>query len=96
MPMTMRKACATILVGAAVFVLTRARTVADEPVGLPGQTVSSPIALSPDDGFVWVVNPENNSVSLIEVAGDVNTVASLWWPWLAAQAFHRSRSRKLP
>src|ERR1041385_4786912 len=35
-------------------------------------TASSPIALTRDDRFVWVVNPDNNSVSIIEVGGDVN------------------------
>src|SRR5262245_66421597 len=29
-------------------------------------TYSGPIALSPDDRYVWVVNPDNNSVSLLE------------------------------
>jgi YVTN family beta-propeller protein len=33
---------------------------------------SSPIALTSDDRFVWVVNPDNNSVSVIEVRNDVN------------------------
>ena len=36
-------------------------------------TNSSPIAISHDDRFVWVVNPENDSVSVLEVGGDVNT-----------------------
>ena len=36
-------------------------------------TSSSPIALTSDDRFAWVVNPDNNSVSVIEVGGDVNT-----------------------
>src|SRR5262245_20049463 len=35
-------------------------------------TYSSPIAITPDDHFVWVVNPDNNSVSVLEVAGDIN------------------------
>ena len=36
-------------------------------------TSSTPIALTSDDRFVWVVNPDNDSVSVIEVGGDVNT-----------------------
>src|SRR5262245_27447864 len=36
-------------------------------------THSSPIALTSDDGFVWSVNPDNNSVSVFDVAGDANT-----------------------
>jgi len=35
-------------------------------------TYSSPIAITADDRFVWVVNPDNNSVSVIEVGGDLN------------------------
>jgi YVTN family beta-propeller protein len=36
-------------------------------------TSSSTIAISHDDRFVWVVNPDNDSVSLLEVGGDANT-----------------------
>jgi YVTN family beta-propeller protein len=36
-------------------------------------TNSSPIAISHDDRFVWTVNPDNDSVSVLEVGGDVNT-----------------------
>jgi YVTN family beta-propeller protein len=35
-------------------------------------TRSSPIALTPDQQFVWVVNPDNNSVSVVQVSGDLN------------------------
>src|SRR5262249_43967974 len=35
-------------------------------------TCSGPIAISPDDNFVWAVNRDNNSVTVINVAGDVN------------------------
>jgi 6-phosphogluconolactonase (cycloisomerase 2 family) len=35
-------------------------------------TNSSPIAITSDDGFLWVVNRDNNSVSLFKVAGDAN------------------------
>src|SRR5215468_3156409 len=38
----------------------------------PGRTCSSPIALTSDDRFVWVVNPDTNTVSLLEVGGAVN------------------------
>jgi len=34
---------------------------------LRGASQSSPIAVSPDDEFVWVVNPDNDSVTLFEV-----------------------------
>jgi YVTN family beta-propeller protein len=40
---------------------------AEEPT-----TSSGPIAISPDDSSVWVVNPDNNSVSVFDVAGDAN------------------------
>jgi YVTN family beta-propeller protein len=35
-------------------------------------TRSSPIAITSDNKFVWSVNPDNNSVSVFEVAGDAN------------------------
>ena len=38
--------------------------------GLPAS--SSPIAITSDDRFVWVVNPDNNSVSVISVSADEN------------------------
>jgi YVTN family beta-propeller protein len=38
----------------------------------PTATNSSPIAITSDDRFVWVVNRDNNSVSVIKVEGDVN------------------------
>ena len=38
----------------------------------PGPTRSSPIALTTDDRFVWVVNRDNNSVSVLEVGNDMN------------------------
>jgi YVTN family beta-propeller protein len=40
------------------------------PPGAP--TYSAPLALSKDDRYVWVVNPDNDSVSLLEVAGEAN------------------------
>ena len=35
-------------------------------------TRSSPIAITSDDRFVWSVNPDNDSVSVFNVAGDAN------------------------
>ena len=35
-------------------------------------TSSSPIAITSDDRFVWSVNPDNDSVSVFEVEGDLN------------------------
>jgi YVTN family beta-propeller protein len=35
-------------------------------------TNSGPIAVTPDDRFVWVANPDTNTVSVIEVANDAN------------------------
>lgn len=40
--------------------------------GLNGPSYSSPIAVTSDDKFVWVVNPDNNSVSVINVQNDAN------------------------
>ena len=40
--------------------------------GSPGPTSSSPIAVTPNNQFVWVCNPDNDSVSVINVANDVN------------------------
>jgi len=36
------------------------------------QSHSSPLALTADNAFVWSVNPDNDSVSLLEVANDRN------------------------
>src|SRR5262245_3803703 len=35
-------------------------------------TCSGPIAITPNDGFVWAVNRDNNSVTVINVNGDLN------------------------
>src|SRR5262245_47720195 len=35
-------------------------------------TRSSPIAITSDDRYVWSVNPDNDSVSVFNVASDVN------------------------
>jgi YVTN family beta-propeller protein len=40
-------------------------------------TNSSPIAITPDNKFVWMVNPENNNVSIFKVEGDANTRIAL-------------------
>jgi YVTN family beta-propeller protein len=37
-----------------------------------GPTASQPIALTGDDAFLAVANPDNNSVSVFDVRGDVN------------------------
>jgi YVTN family beta-propeller protein len=37
-----------------------------------GPLNSGPVQVSPDDKLVWVANPETNSVSVINVAGDAN------------------------
>src|SRR5205823_5302348 len=37
-----------------------------------GPTQSGPIALTPDDRYAWVVNPDVNTVSLLEVGADAN------------------------
>jgi YVTN family beta-propeller protein len=42
----------------------------------PGPTTSSPIALSPDDRFVWVANPDSNSVSVVRVENDANQLVA--------------------
>jgi YVTN family beta-propeller protein len=38
----------------------------------PGPTSSGPIAVTSDDSYVWVANPETNSVTLIDVRNDAN------------------------
>ena len=62
-------------IGAALVVLAGVAAVADRVQGaLPlAPTQSSPIAITSDDQFVWVVNPQNNSVTVHRVAGDANT-----------------------
>src|SRR5215472_10254012 len=39
---------------------------------LAGPSTSSPIGITPDGKFVWVVNPDKNSVSMINVQNDAN------------------------
>ena len=55
--------------------------VAPRPVALAhhafrGPSHSGPIAVAPGDHFVWVANPDNDSVTEIEVEGDANRVVS--------------------
>lgn len=54
----------------------------------PVATRSTPIAITHDDGFVWSVNPDNNSVSVFQVADDENTkvaeIAVGTEPWCVA------------
>ena len=40
------------------------------------ESYSSPIALTTDGAFVWVANPDNDTVSVLEVAGDKNLKVS--------------------
>lgn len=42
------------------------------PVFVAKPTFSTPLALTHDDRFLWVANPNNNSVTLMEVGNDVN------------------------
>jgi YVTN family beta-propeller protein len=37
-----------------------------------GPTSSGPVAVTPDDSYVWVANPDTNSVTLIDVRNDAN------------------------
>lgn len=46
------------------------------PPAPPGPTSSGPIAVTPDDRFVWVVNPDLDEAALIEVRNDANTVVA--------------------
>ncbi len=39
----------------------------------PAPTASSPIAITRDGRWIWVVNPDSNSVSVIDVWNDANT-----------------------
>ena len=41
-----------------------------------GATRSGPIQISPDDRTVWVANPDSNSVTVLNVAGDKNQVVA--------------------
>jgi YVTN family beta-propeller protein len=81
--------------GAAVFVVAGEREgsvafAADEQTAAvaPTATHSSPIAITTDDKVVWSVNPDNNSVSIFNVAGDTNKkigeVAVGREPWCVA------------
>ena len=40
----------------------------------PATPNSGPIALSPDDKFVWMVSPDDNQVVVVRVDGDANQV----------------------
>src|SRR5262245_43094264 len=46
--------------------------VAKAQTNAPSSTRSSPIAITSDNRFVWSVNPDNNSVSVFNVANGVN------------------------
>jgi YVTN family beta-propeller protein len=57
----------------AVVLGSRHSTVtAQSPPLLAGPSSSGPIAITPDGNFVWVVNPDKNSVSQINVQNDAN------------------------
>ncbi|PYJ03797.1 MAG: hypothetical protein DME25_11250 [Verrucomicrobia bacterium] len=56
--------------GAVLLLLITLRLAAAN--GPAAASASGPIALTSDDRFVWVVNPDNNSISVIEVGNDVN------------------------
>jgi YVTN family beta-propeller protein len=43
----------------------------------PATPNSGPIALSPDDKFVWMVSPDDNQVVVVRVEGDANQVVKL-------------------
>jgi len=55
---------------------TQREAVVSAQAQVPGPTASSPIALSPDDRFVWVANPDNNSVSVVRVENDANQLVA--------------------
>src|SRR5438034_4627426 len=66
---------AALGVAAAVQNVFLADLLAEPPhraAGLDGPSQSGPIAVSPDDREVWVANPDNNSVSVIDVRRDAN------------------------
>ena len=56
--------------------------------GAASPTHASPIAITSDNAEVWSVNPDNNSVSVFNVAGDANVkvaeVAVGIEPWCVA------------
>lgn len=68
----MAPAVGLILAAALLGSMGRATAGGDWGGATIGATNSSPIAITSDDRFVWVVNPDNNSVSVLEVGGDVN------------------------
>jgi len=63
------------LLGAAVWV-GNWTTIAEERKHTGLATRSSPIAITPDDAYVWSVNPDNDSVSVFAVANDEHTKVS--------------------
>lgn len=67
---------ATALAGLCMFgalaVTNDAQSVAIAPVRFDGPTSSQPLALTADDAFLAVANPDNNSVTFFDVRGDRN------------------------
>lgn len=64
-------ACAAGLV-VALYDGDRRLSVASAQGGSRGPTSSGPIALTPDDKFVWVANPDNDTVTVIRVENDAH------------------------
>jgi YVTN family beta-propeller protein len=60
--------------GAGAVLLMNGRAVAQSPVPtrFTGPTSSQPLAMTTDDAFLAVVNPDNNSVSFFDVRSDKN------------------------
>jgi YVTN family beta-propeller protein len=55
---------------------TGSARVAKAQTNAPSPTKSSPIAITSDNQFVWSVNPDNNSVSVFNVANGLNQKAA--------------------
>src|SRR5689334_11703371 len=64
-----RSAAAGVLVTALLLISTPLLAKPKEGGPTPAST---PIAITSDDSQVWVVNPDNDSVSALEVAGHTN------------------------
>ena len=56
----------------ALATLSDAPSAAVAPLRFAGPTSSQPLALTADDGFLVVANPDNNSVTFFDVRGDRN------------------------
>lgn len=67
---------AATLAIAGLLVSRHPSVTAQSPPLLAGPSSSGPIAITPDGKFVWVVNPDKNSVSQINVQNDANQKAA--------------------